>query len=171
MANLQNTDEGYGTHLDLLRKTVELTTGVIVECGTGKHSTPFLSEVSKSQNRTVVSLDNDKEWFEKNKAKYATDLHQFFLVDDWNITMWSFLRHVTRPSVCLVDQHPSAARLVSISAMGAHAEFIVVHDTEQPMYYYQPLLHAFRFRYDDTTNEPHTTVVSNYRDFAKEMNL
>jgi hypothetical protein len=41
-----------------------------------------------------------------------------------------------------------------------NASFMVIHDTEQPIYKYEPALVLFKYRWDFKAMSPYTTVVS-----------
>lgn len=156
---LSGTPEGYATHARVLGQCVKMTSGPILECGAGMGSTPLLHALSDGKRR-VVTLDSEDSWCRKF-AHLATPWHMIARVDDWNQFPWE----ATRWSVALIDQHPVSARLVAISALMDNCDLIVVHDTEEPRYFYEPLLRQFKHRYDDKRDDPWATVVSNTMEF------
>jgi hypothetical protein len=158
----RDSQHRFGTHQAVLRACLDQTSGSVLELGCGLYSTPLLHERCAAEGRLLVSADTDEAWL-KRFADMSGEGHQFLHVTperDWNL-----LPYQLRPwSVVLVDQHPAAARLVSIAALMDAAEFIIVHDTETATYFYEPLLRQFRYRFDDGC-DPQTTVVSNLRPF------
>lgn len=166
--NLSETMGGYGTHKAVLRRAIEMTSGPVLELGTGFHSTPLIHQLCQSSERRVVSVDESEEWLRKFD-EYRSDFHTLCRcplaangATDWNM----FPYHAVHWGVALVDQHPTAGRLVSISALVDHCDLIVVHDTDCPTYYYEPLLKTFKYRFDYKTEMPYTTVVSNTMPFS-----
>jgi preprotein translocase subunit YajC len=56
-------DAGYGSHLPILIKLVEMTDGPILELGSGLFSTLFLHWACFLKKRKLVSYDNDEEFY------------------------------------------------------------------------------------------------------------
>lgn len=48
-------------------------------------------------------------------------------------------------------------------------EYMVVHDTEDAGYGYEPLLSQFKYRYDYKRMKPYTTIVSNRRGVPHDL--
>jgi hypothetical protein len=159
----------YGTHFPLLAAACAASKGPILELGCGTWSTPMLHEIAKATGRRLVSLETDPEWL-------AT-------FDDFR-TDWHELRHVpgggpmgegaawddvplekTEWGVVFVDHRPGDRRRVEIERLRGRAEFLVVHDTEDPSYGYESLLSTFGWRHDFTRFRPWTTVVSDVARF------
>ena len=164
----QETVDGYGTHKKVLKRAIELTIGPVLELGTGFHSTPLIHDLCAPKQRPVVSVDESEEWLQKFE-QYRTDWHVMVRVPytvngqpDWNMVPYQ----AARWGVALVDQHPTAGRLVSISALADYCDLIVVHDTDCPTYYYEMLLKTFKYRFDYKSEMPYTTVVSNTMPFT-----
>lgn len=164
----QETNDGYGTHKKVLQRAIEMTSGPVLELGTGFHSTPLIHGLCEPNARQVVSIDDSEEWLQKF-SQYRTDWHVMCRVPyttngqpDWNMVPYQSVRW----GVAMVDQHPTAGRLVAISALADYCDLIVVHDTDCPTYYYEMLLKTFKYRYDYKSEMPHTTVVSNTMPFA-----
>jgi hypothetical protein len=155
----------FGTHAPVLRAAIERTTGPIIELGMGNYSSRLIHHLARG--RPTFSVDETKDWM----ARF-TDLsgptHHIVLCPfsttnwpDWNMVPYQMARW----SVALVDQHPASGRLVSIAALENNCEFIIAHDTEQSLYFYEPLFRNFKYRYDHKALTPWTTVVSNVRPF------
>lgn len=166
--DLYGTTEGYGTHRRLLKWAIDHSTGPILELGTGQYSTPIISN-AVSSGRTAVSYEDDREWLAINKEQYGCQNHWFGSPPpvpgypswpDWNLI--PYRNH--QWGVVLIDNRPSSARVLALIAVAHHAEFVVVHDTEQPLYYYDNALTLYRHVYTDQTVVPHTTIASNTRE-------
>ena len=158
--------EPYATHLPVLRRSLELTNGPILECGGGDYSTPLVHEFAL--NRVAVTVDTEPQWLpEFPSRKSSKHIYRACDLDDAEIPNWNEVDYGEHKwSVVFVDQSPAAGRLVTIAAVMDNAEFIVVHDTEYSGYHYEPLLRQFKYRYDYKDLVPWTTVVSNVREFT-----
>lgn len=154
------TRNEFGTHLMCLAGAIAQSQGPIIECGMGHFSSRLICD----SRRQAVGYETDCSWLAEMARHYSRpgyDMRMCPLSDlgmiDWNRVNFC---EPGRWGVALIDQHPTAGRLVAISALSDICDFIVVHDTECPTYYYEPLLRTFRFRFDDDCI-PRTTVVSN----------
>jgi hypothetical protein len=145
----------YATHLPLLVTVVSRTEGPVLELGCGDYSTPILHSLCK--DRLLISADEKKEWVEKFK-KWGTGLHRIELVNDWQKFLAS-LKDI-QFGIIFVDHAPGERRKDDINFLRGQAKYIVVHDTEEAGYKYEPVLNSFRYRYDYDLLRPHTTVVS-----------
>lgn len=152
--------EVYATHTTLLRRAVDITDGSILECGGGKHSTPIVHEAAR-RGRRVVTYDTDAQWL-AYLERFSVGRHHVLPtplclngMPDWNM-----LPYQDGWDLVFVDQHPAAGRLVTLSAMSRTQAVVVLHDTECPTYFFEPVLQAYRFRYDDARH-PRTSVVTN----------
>lgn len=157
--------ELYGTHLPLLTRLMDVTSGPVLEIGMGLYSTPLLHTMCQLQTRPLVSLDNDAKWYEENK-KWQSDLHLIApLVTDWDDTFESLLD--AHWSIVLVDEKPAKHRIKSIRFFADNANFIIIHDSEpvsDKYFKYSWIYDLFKYRYDYTKLTPNTTVLSNFID-------
>lgn len=148
-----------GTHLPVLKKIVSLTTGPVIEFGIGYNSTPILHEMCAGKK--VVSLDNNQEWVRKFLHLQNAD-HQIMYVAGWEQAPVIPKGSLKAPiwSVAFIDHAPVERRVIDIERMRYIAEYIVVHDTESPIYEYEKVLTSFTYRHDYMQLSPHTTIVS-----------
>jgi len=65
-----------------------------------------------------------------------------------------------------VDHRPGERRKHEIGRLSQSANLIVVHDTEEAGYEYEPVLQSFKHRYDYKLHRPWTTIVSNFDPLA-----
>ena len=158
----------FGSHLPMLMKCFEFSDGPILEMGIGEFSTPILNMLcAMRQKRHILSLENDREWFEEYRKKYESDFHKFRFVENWadediESIFWS---------VALIDHRPKNRRRKDILRLKERAYLLVLHDSqpdsEQRHYKYDEIYPHFKYRYDFKDCLPHTTVVSNYSDLKE----
>lgn len=152
----QMTGDTFSTHKEVLKEAVQHTTGPVLELGAGRSSTPLLHEVCSG--RLLVTVDRDVEWL-MQFSELATDMHKFehnldpaktkWLDDEW--------------SVVFVDHAPGETRGKAVERAREHAEYILVHDSEDLGYGIEDLLQTFKYRKDFRRVRPWTTVVSEMR--------
>ena len=156
-----------GTHLPILLKAFEMGDGPILEMGTGHFSTPILDMMCKRrQKRWILSLENDPEWFEINRAKYESSYHKFIFVKDWadipiEQTHWGLV---------LIDHRPAHRRHVDMIRLKHRAHYILAHDSEladHRAYRYDKAYPHFKYRWEYQDCEPFTTVLSNFSDLGE----
>jgi len=145
----------YATHLPLLAACVAHTTGPVLEVGMGTFSTPVLHAMCAERGgRALCSLESDPAWYQEY-IHYATEWHRLFLVSSWAEA------EIERAwDVALVDHTPPIRRVVDIARLRPWARLIVVHDTENRCYAYEPLLTTFKYRVEWQGYSPWTSVVS-----------
>jgi hypothetical protein len=106
---------GTGNHRILLFAALELTTGKVIEYGSGHQSTPHLAEYCDRKDREFESFENNAEWAAQTQAT---------LIPYW---------HNLPPAICdvlLIDHAPGEQREFDIVKNKDSAKIIVVHDTE-----------------------------------------
>lgn len=151
----------YATHLSMLIKVVEASTGPVLELGAGDSSTPILHRLCSEQGRLLVSMDSDAKYLEQFEH-YRGTYHKLVLVENWSqadlFGPWS---------VVLVDHRPASKRRDSARRVAQSADYVVCHDTEPEndrFYHWYGAFNAFRYRYDDRAQKPYTTVLSNTKE-------
>lgn len=151
----------YGTHMPMLIKAMQATTGPVLELGCGFNSTPFLFWLCKDQNRKFVSYENDQGWIDK--VGYPVEY-----VADWDKTDIDNIHW----SVVFMDHRPGERRPVDAVRLKDKADFIILHDSEPMLdkfYGYEKIYPLFTYRFDYTKFLPHTTVLSNSIDIEKYL--
>lgn len=154
----------YATHIPVV--TVMLThivdlKGSILEMGCGSYSSYALGMFSKVTKRRVVTLDEKQDWI-NNFKHLATDLHTFQWVHKWEECLVIDQHHW---NLVLVDHAPGERRKFDIKRLANRADYLVIHDTEEAGYQYEPTLNEFKYRYDYKIVRPWTSVVSNFYNF------
>jgi len=151
-----------GSHLPILCKAFEYGDGPILEMGSGAWSTPILDMlVRRREKRKILTLENDKVWYEKVKRTYQSDYHDVLYIQDWDDapiddTFWGLV---------FIDHRPALRRKTDIVRLKWQAYYILAHDTEPEInqfYGYDRVEKHFKynFLYDDI--KPNTTIYSNF---------
>lgn len=153
----------WGSHIPVLTKLIPVTTGDILEMGTGWYSTPFLHWMCMEQGRKLVSYENDKQYFDIFKDA-KNESHSITFVDAWAKAV------IKREwGVAFVDFRPKLERRKAVRDLANLAKFIIIHDTDprsEKFYGYSAIYPLFKYRYDYTKFIPHTTVLSNFYDLG-----
>lgn len=149
----------YGSHMPVLMKIFSLTNGPILELGTGLYSTPYLHFACLPTNRKLVSCDNDESWI-RNFKDYRTDFHEVNLIDDWGKLDTS-----GDWDIVLVDHGPDERRHIEAKRFANKAKYIILHDSNPEydyLYKYSEIYPFFKYRFDNVSAHPNTTVLSNF---------
>ena len=145
------------SHVPILLNIALRTTGPILEFGCGFYSTLLLHEVACACNRQLLTTENNRDWL--SRFLYLQNkLHTFKFIENW--------RNFKEPlkqnwGLIFIDHHPPLRRKEDIIRLRDNAEYIIVHDSDRPLYQYEKAFHAFKYQYDYTLLDPHTTVLSN----------
>ena len=152
---------GYGSHRPALCEAVVRTAGPILELGMGDTSTHALHGVAETCGRLVCSYDHAASWVERY-SKLRTAHHRIESITSWDECPIESMRW----GVALVDHAPAKRRKIDIARLADRADVIVVHDTEEPAYGYDRVLSTFKYRLDDRSCTPWTTLLSNTLDVS-----
>lgn len=157
-----NLGKRYTTHMGILTKVLTISSGDVLELGTGPSSTPLLHWVCKDMRRSLISYENDPEFY--NYARqYRSKLHRIVLVKDWDE-----IDTKTHRGLILIDHSPAERRSIDIIRFKDSADFIVIHDTDEEQHYgYQKTWPYFKYVYTWKECRPWVSVVSNYKDLSE----
>lgn len=154
---------GASTHYPVLIKLAQITSGPILELGTGLYSTTLLHYLCLPTQRTLVSYDHSDDWA-LSAQQFTTSFHtvrQITSFDEADIERsWD---------IAFVDHRPAERRRVDIARLAHYARYVVIHDTEpasERFYRYNRVFPQYKYRYDFTALSPHTTVLSNFVDLS-----
>lgn len=160
-------DPSWGSHIPVLVDVLSNSEGPVLELGTGPFSTPLLHTLCVDNKRTLVSYENNPEFFNMHTA-FVDEFHQIKLIDDWDKaeienTHWG---------LAFVDHRPAERRKVETKRLVNSADYIVIHDSEPQLiekYHYDFIYPLFKYRLDYILrpNCAHTTVLSNLKDLTK----
>jgi hypothetical protein len=146
----------YGTHIPVLIKVMEITSGPVLELGCGFSSTPLLYWLCQDQGRKFVSYDNNQKWVET--VDYPIQFVENWDKADIDNVHWS---------VAFLDHRPAVRRIVDAVRLKDKTDFIILHDSEPELdkfYLYRKVYPLFKYRFDYTKFLPQTTVLSNLVD-------
>lgn len=163
MKMAMKVDMKRGSHLPVLIKLVQMTSGSILELGCGPFSTFFLHWVCYPAKRRLVTYENNSRWFDfANLGK--SDFHEVHCVDNLDAI------DLSEPwSIAFVDHEPGTRRPVEMARL-LHADYVVAHDTENRSarkYGYPAVYRLFKYRFKYTDAYPHTSVFSNKHDLSR----
>lgn len=154
----------YGTHYPILAAAVQRTSGPVLELGCGHFSTPLLHFMCMEPKRHLVTVESDKDWMGQFLGM-ASETHSFIQMDDPEWVAGKIIGSKPTWGVAFVDHSSGEKRNGNILLLKDKAEFIVVHDTENPWYGYESVFSTFKYRSDWRTLVPWTTVISMTRKF------
>ena len=144
---------GAGSHVPLLASVVATARpGPVLELGVGDSSTPLLRELCKAMGRELVGVDTHEAWARKYGAHLLSAVPGGLFLREW--------------AVVFIDTSPPPTRLELVRLVRPHAEFIVIHDTDNQGGDLADLVEhfaTFPHLYTDESSRPWTTVVGDVR--------
>jgi hypothetical protein len=151
-----------GSHLPMVMKALELTTGPVLELGCGFYSTPVLHWYCFRTNRKLLSCETDPLWYRyakdaergNHQVQFASDYSAFDLTGPW--------------SVVLIDNEPAERRIEEVKRV-LDAEYVIVHDSNgvwEKKYHYGNVYPLFKYTYKYRRANPYTTVMSNFHELS-----
>lgn len=148
-------------HRILLWEAMRLTTGKVVEFGSGHGSTPYLRQHCNDIDRPFFSFENNPEWAARTGAK---------LLSEVGAADWKDLVLTDHLGILFIDHAPGERRKLDLQKYARQADIIVIHDTEtgQADAGYQVRQHFKRFKYcvEVKTDGAWATMVSNFIDLS-----
>lgn len=151
----------YTTHMPMVIKLVQMTTGPVLELGSGIFSTPLFHWLCASDGRLLVTYEDVDEFYQFAR-KFRSKNHRIYFVEDWDKV--DFTGHW---DVVLVD-HATDRRSVDTLRLKDSADYIILHDSEAPEHYgYDKVYPHFKYVYHWRDCRAWTTVVSNTKDMSE----
>jgi len=165
-----------GSHIPVLLKLLPITNGPILEMGCGIFSTPILYWYCYTNQRRLVTYENNIQFYEwlTQILKNDNSFHERCYVEDWDKIdlneQWS---------IAFIDHSPPERREVDVMRL-THADYVVLHDSDSEVIvdkstrrYKRRLdiaamhrkLYKYHYRYDDAW--PNTLVLSNKWDLKE----
>lgn len=154
---------GEGSHIPMLIKILGMTTGPVLELGTGFNSTPVLHWMCNEAKRKLVSYESNPVFWEVAK-NYVSDFHEVNFIDNWDK-----LDVTQHWNVVFIDHAPGPRRVEEMIRLANKADYVIVHDTEGRSdwhYHYSKGFPDYKYRYDYTKAYPNTSVLSNFNDLS-----
>lgn len=151
----------YSSHMPLLMKALTLTSGDVLEFGTGHYSTPLLHWLCEG-NRKLLSVENDMRFYD-NAMTFKSEWHDIWFVKDWDDE-----RLDRKWGVVFIDHAPAIRRVSEVKRFAELARVVVLHDTDwRQAKHYPGMQDAYAMykyvRHDHKGNKiPGTTLLSNY---------
>jgi hypothetical protein len=159
----------YNNHKPCLWMALEATKGGVLEYGMGQGSTPALHEYCEINKRRLLSLENNKEYFDMF-SHLQTKYHSLQFVTDWADRD----EHSRKYSVVFIDHSPAERRHIDAILFKDNAEIVVVHDCEHEglgydVYHISEIAKHFKYRKDFTIKQhaPKTVMFSNSIDVSQ----
>ena len=148
------------THIPVLIKAVHMSTGPILELGSGPFSTALLHSLAIDMDRELITYENGRSYYERYSNMQGGN-HKVFFVDDWDKLDISY-KHW---GVALVDHSPDTRRRIEIKKLANCADYIVAHDSDEKndekYHKYSEIYPLFKYHYDYKKQVPNTVVLSN----------
>jgi len=164
MAQIKRYNPAWGSHMPVLVKIMEISSGPVLELGMGAFSTPLLHMLCFNKGRKLHSYEGDQRYFDMH-GNFRSDFHQIDFAEDWdkiNIedTQWG---------VAFVD-HEANRRSPEVKRLVSNAKYVIIHDSDpdcDKYYNFSSIYPLFQYRFDYTKAKPHTTVLSNFIDVSQ----
>ncbi len=148
-------------HRILLWEAIQLTTGKVVEFGSGHGSTPYLYQHCKDSKRPFESYDHNLDWCKATGATFVPNA-------DWEKL------NITDADVLFIDHAPGERRKEDIVKYKDIAKILVIHDTEPPAdhgYQTRQYYPSFKYWVEIRTNGAWATMVSNHIDLDSTIGI
>ena len=149
-----------GSFLPILIYYVERTTGPILELGMGFCSSPYLHWSCYPKKRKLISYESNPEYFDYANS-WQDSFHEIHCVKSWDDidlgAPWT---------IAFVDHAPDRRRAKEIAKL-THAEYVIIHDTENrndKKYRLSSLHGLFKYRFKYIDAYPNTSIWSNTHD-------
>ena len=154
----------FGSHLPVLMKVMEISDGPVLELGSGYYSTVYLHWACFNAKRPLTTIESKWQYYREIK-NLRCDWHDIQHVKKWKHAEQYYKKDW---SVVLVDQGPGYNRGPSAAQL-THADYVVLHDSDEDSYGYSKIYPLFKYRFDYHPAEnctPGTTVLSNKHDLT-----
>lgn len=109
-----------------LAACLAVTKGPVLEIGVGHYSTHWLHDVCLASGRTLVSFEEDPEWYEAVSG-LKTEGHSIFN-DTYDKLMYERQHAEETWSVVFMDHSPGPRRGRDLLLFLGNAEYVVIHD-------------------------------------------
>jgi hypothetical protein len=114
----------------------------------------MLHAMCAATGRRLLTLDGDPVWAVRFTS-FRSETHRVEVVSDWEAAIpeeaWA---------VVFVDHAPAERRVHEIARLREACELMVVHDTEDARYGYEPIFQKFTHRVDYKRMSPWTSLLS-----------
>jgi hypothetical protein len=154
--------------MPVLSRLLSMTTGDVLEIGMGIYSTPLLHWTCIEQNRKLVSIENNTDYY-KMFERERNPLHLRFL---WNNLME--VNIINKWDIVFIDSEPGSQRKELAMKYADSSKFIILHDSElicNMHYNYSQIIPLFKYSHNCERFTPNTLVLSNTEnlDFLNDL--
>lgn len=143
----------WSSYFPALWAAVGATTGPVLELGIGDLSTPSLHALCGAQGRELVSVEDNKEWFDRFATKYFNNLHRII-----HSEYLEFLPYLVERNwgVSFIDSSPGGKmRAELFKALIPVSDFVVCHDFwQENEEHISPLLKGLNYHVTSTYRPP-----------------
>lgn len=175
MAYLKNAKrmDAFSTHQPVLIHTLNtIIEGDVLEFGMGWNSTPLMHLLCGIQGRNLLSVDTDKNWFDKFIG-YEAPWHRLQLSAQKPIYDGVHSMFDKHYAIAFIDAAPAEIRQPVIERIKDIADYVIVHDSECTFqgkvnvykYDFSMYKHVLHFR----PMNPATSVLSNLEEIDPEL--
>jgi len=127
--------DNMSNHRVLLWEALKMTTGKIIEFGSGYGSTPQLGKFAQDTDRSFATYDANNEWASKMDSVFVPN-------NDWDSI------DAADASVLFLDHAPGERREIDLAKYKDIDGIIVIHDSEPAADHgYQMRQHFDKFKY------------------------
>ena len=155
----------WGSHLPILNKVLNETTGSVLELGTGLYSTPIMHWVCFPHKRKLVSYESNPTYAKMLNA-YKDTFHEIHNIDEKD---WDNIDIEKEWDVAFIDHAPDVRRGIEAKRLANFAKYVVIHDSDthnDPYYKYDEVYPLYKYRFDYRETVPNTTILSNFIDLT-----
>jgi len=146
--------------------------GKVLEFGMGYHSTPIMSLICGMQNRELLSIETNQEWYDLF-LNYEGGIHKILFINEIELSKWDHKLFENKYSVAFIDGSPAELRQSFLEKIKNTANYIIVHDTEcivqgiKNCYAYD--FSMFKYVFHFKSNPPMTSLISNLDKIDKNV--
>jgi len=155
----------YTTHMMVLIRAVQMSTGPIVEIGGGLFSTPLLHWLCAEERRRLVTYEDNPDFAPFLKS-FTSRSHTIHLIEDWHQ-----IDLKTHWGLAFVDHDPindlkniTKRRQEMVLQLKDKADYIVIHDSNDKGYGNGEFWNNFKYVYHWTWATPNTSIVSDIKE-------
>lgn len=129
-------DGGMGSHkryLKFLLGTLNTDKVVIVEAGSGNHSTGLFVKELKNTNYRLLSFENHKNWFTKISKKYSNPNSKFIFIESKSyLEVEDYLKKesIEKIDLTFIDSSPLESRTEVKNIVKEISNIVCVHDAD-----------------------------------------
>jgi len=162
MSNAADIAAPYLSHLPILSAAFNVTSGPVLELGSGLGSTLLLHGLCGCTQRKLVTLESDEKWILRF-LHYGRMWHEIKFVKDY----LDLPEYKQEWGLVFVDHGMYEQRGYSILQL-KHVPVIVVHDTCYPwLYNYMRAFQEYQYVWDWKVWGPQTSIISNIIDIRE----